>query len=488
VPESNLSFAEKLRLVQAQKAPAPAKKQRATVTNIDPFATVNTFFSGPADNFTDLGNAQRMVRLFGDRIRYCVEFKKWLLWDGQRWQLCGQAEIYTLAIEAIRSLIGDAMKVDDFPLREKITKHSLASESAAKLKAMIDIAEKLPGVAIHQHLLDSHHFKLNVLNGTVDLETGTLLGANRDEYSTKQAAVEFNAFASCPTWERFLDRAMAGNKELIRYIQKVVGYSLTGSTALQCMFIPYGPGANGKSVFIKTLESLFHDYSIHCPASTLMVKQESNSNGIARLRGSRFVAAVETDEGNRLAESLIKELTGGDTIAARFLYAEFFEFTPCFKIWLACNHKPVIRGSDDAIWRRVKLIPFVVTIPQSERDHGLTEKLSKERSGILNWAIEGCLAWQREEISDPEEVRAATDGYRREMDLIGSWIDERCICLGSVSGKAGQLYDDFKDWCGDNSEWIMTNRMFGMKLSERGYVKIQRNTGACYIGISLKSG
>jgi putative DNA primase/helicase len=453
----------------------------------DPPTVIATGLLDHIDNFTDLGNAQRMVRLFGDRIRYVSEFKKWLFWDGRRWQICGTAEIFTLAIETIRSMVTEAQAVEDFPLREKIIKHSLASESAAKLKAMIEIAEKLPGVPISQHLLDTNHFRLNVLNGTLALNTGLLEEPNREDYNTKQAAVEFIPAALCPTWERFLDRIMDSNKELIRYIQKAVGYSLSGSTAQQCMYVLHGSGSNGKSTFVKTIETLLHDYSIHCPAATLMVKQEGISNDVARLRGSRFVAAVETDEGKRLAESLIKELTGGDIITTRFLYGEFFEFQPLFKIWLACNHKPVIRGSDMAIWRRLKLIPFAVTIPQEEWDLELGAKLTKEMPGILNWALAGSLAWQSEGITDPEAVQAATSGYRKEMDLIGSWVDDCCICLGSVDARAGLLFDNYKIWCDENSEWVMTARAFGMKLAERGYVKIQKNTGAFYIGIALKA-
>lgn len=472
-----LTFAERLKA-----AAAPPKPKKPKLELVPAIAA-----GEHADNFTDLGNAQRMARLYGDRIRYVAEFKKWLLWDGHRWQICGSSAIFTLAIETIRSMVSEALKVDDFLLREKIIKHSLASESAAKLKAMIEIAEKLPGIPVQQHLLDTDHFKLNLLNGTLDLKTGMLHDPCREDYNTKQAAVEFDPSAKCPTWEKFLHRIMDGKTELIRYIQKAVGYSLSGATSQQCMYIAHGNGSNGKSTFIKTIESVLHDYSIHCPATTLMVKQEGISNDVARLRGSRFVAAVETDEGKRLAESLVKELTGGDVITSRFLYGEFFEFTPCFKIWLACNHKPVIRGSDMAIWRRVKLIPFAVTIPQSEWDLQLSEKLAMEKAGILNWMLAGCLAWQREGITDPPEVQAATSGYRKEMDLIGSWIDEACICLASVDARASLLYDNFKAWCDDNGEWVMSNRMFGMKLAERGYTKIQRNTGAHYTGIAVKS-
>jgi putative DNA primase/helicase len=532
---NNLSFAERLQLAKQQSAPAKRTKKTAPAPVLSigttQFFTMDLFggydfasdralqdqgcelfiangdeyirWNGPrpapkstfimadlpehTDNFTDLGNAQRMVRMFGDRIRYCTEFKKWLLWDDHRWLICGPAEIYTLAIETIRSLIIDAAFIEDFPTREKIIKHSLASESSAKLKAMIEIAEKLPGVLIHQNRLDTDHFKLNVLNGTLDLKTGSLNEPDRADYNTKQASVEFNTFAGCRTWEKFLDRVMGGNKELIRYIQKAVGYSLSGSTAQQCMYVLHGSGSNGKSTFVKTIETLLHDYSSHCPAATLMVKQEGISNDIARLRGSRFVAAVETDEGKRLAESLIKELTGSDVITSRFLYGEFFEFIPCFKIWLACNHKPVIRGTDMAIWRRVKLIPFTVTIPQAEWDLQLGEKLAKEMPGILNWALEGCQAWADEGIIDPPEVQAATSGYRKEMDLLGSWIDECCICLASVDARAGLLYENYKTWCDDNGEYVVSARMFGMKLSERGYDKIPKSAGAFYIGIALKA-
>jgi putative DNA primase/helicase len=274
---------------------------------------------------------------------------------------------------------------------------------------------------------------------------------------------------------------------LIRYLQKAIGYSLSAHTHEQCLFIPHGEGSNGKSVFLKTIESILADYSTHCPADALMVKQRDGgaNNEIARLRGARFVAAVETDEGKRLSESLVKELTGGDTISARFLFAEFFEFVPAFKIWLACNHKPVIRGTDHAIWRRIKLLPFLVTIPAHEQDKTLSEKLRAEASGILNWAIKGGLMWREEGLQDCQEVQAATAEYRSEMDVIGAWIADRCVQHPNSEGRAGLLYEDFKGWADLNGERLMSSKVFGLKLGERGFHKRTLKGCIYYIGLGL---
>jgi len=438
------------------------------------------------ENWSDLGNAERLDRYFGHIIRYVAEFKKWFLWDATRWVSDVPSAIDRLAQITVRKMAEEANNLNETE-REAFRKFAIKSENAFSLAALVKLAKALPGVSIQQHILDSDHDLLNAVNGTINLRTGTLKPHNQYDYITKRITVEYDPSAKCPTWEVFLHKIMDGNDELIRYIQKAIGYSLSGHTHEQCIFIPHGEGSNGKSVLIKTIEYILADYATHCPADALMISNKGKggvNNEIARLRGSRFVAAVETDENVRLSESLIKQLTGGDTVTARFLYGEYFDFSPTFKIWLACNHRPKIFGTDHGIWRRIKLIPFNVIIPDEEQDKALTEKLQAEAKGILAWAVRGCMLWRKEGLGEPQDVTDATSEYRREMDLIGAWIDSNCVLDKHIFCGAEVLYTDFAEWARLNGEYCISNRMFGMKMVERGFQRTDKSQGRFYIGIN----
>jgi len=280
---------------------------------------------------------------------------------------------------------------------------------------------------------------------------------------------------------------LAGDGELIRFVQKALGYSLTGSTQEQCLFMLYGAGANGKSTLIQTTSTLLGDYSRQTPTETLLVQRgDGVRNDLARLQGARFVSAVEVEGGRRLAEVLVKPLTGGDTITARFLYGEHFEFQPMFKLWLAVNHKPGVQGTDHAIWRRIHLLPFTVTIPVGEQDKRLAEKLQGELPGILRWAVEGCLAWQREGLEPPAEVKRATGDYRAEMDVIAAFIQDCCV-LGDereVSSKA--LYEEYTGWCTQMGESPVSQKALATALQERGCTSGRKSGGRLWCGIALK--
>lgn len=444
--------------------------------------------SGTQENLTDLGNAERLVRAYGEIFRYCSEFKKWLLWDGTRWVMDTPAGVKPLAYKTVRNMAVEAQGLTD-ERRTALIKHSLSSESKRALDAMVSLAEAVRGVPIRQSELDTNPDYLNAVNGTINLKSGLLRHHDPTDYITRRVSVEYNQFAQCPTWEKFIHRIFDGNEETMKYVQKAVGYSLTGSTEEQCIFIPHGGGMNGKSKFLEAIEYILSDYASHCSADTLMVKhtQGGASSEIARLRGARFVAAVETDEGKRMSESLVKELTGGDTITARFLFSEHFEFIPTFKMWLACNHKPVIRGTDFAIWRRIKLIPFTVTIPKEEQDKKLGEKLRAEAAGILAWAVKGCMMWREEGLNDTAEIAEATAGYKLEMDSLGTWLDSMCVIVRGAESKASVLYENYKTWAEESGEYVQSMRGFGQKLGERGFQKINKNTGVHYIGLGLKA-
>lgn len=435
---------------------------------------------------TDLGNAERLRARHGTDIRYCHPQAAWYLWDGARWVVDDTAGIFRFAIDTVKSLIRLAADAPDSDRRRELLNHARRSEQTGRLRAMVDAATWLEGIPIHPDEMDRDGWLLNVENGTLDLRTGALRPHDRADLITRLAPVRFDPDATCPTWEAFLRRIMGDDGELIGYLQRLVGYALTGQTGEQIMPILYGSGANGKSTFIEAVAGVLGDYAQQTPADTLLAtKSQGIPNDLARLRGARFVSSVETGEGNRLAENLVKQMTGGDRITARFLRQEFFEFTPAFKLFLATNHKPVIRGTDEGIWRRLHLIPFAVTIPEAERDPRLKDKLAAEASGILRWAVDGCLAWQRGGLRPPELVTAATREYRDEMDVIGAFLEERCVQKAGASVKSGELFEAFRSWCEATGEYAGNNKTFSLRLQERGFEKRKRSDGMRFFGLGL---
>jgi len=273
---------------------------------------------------------------------------------------------------------------------------------------------------------------------------------------------------------------MDGNTNLIQFLRRAVGYSLTGSTNEQCFFLNYGTGANGKSVFLETMRGVLNDYSATAEFSTFLATQsDSIRNDIATLAGARFVSSSESGADKRLSESIIKALTGGDTIAARFLFKEYFEFKPQFKVWMATNHKPVIKDTDHAIWRRVRLIPFGVTIPEKDRNPNLTAELQKEYSGILNWAIAGCIEWQQKGLGAPLEVTEATNTYRLEQDVFNNFISLNCIVTEAAAYSAGKLH---KLYCEVTGEKVSAREFNGM-MQEHGFKQQHSRTGNVWSGI-----
>jgi putative DNA primase/helicase len=269
-------------------------------------------------------------------------------------------------------------------------------------------------------------------------------------------------------------------------LQRAIGYTLSGSTTEQVLFLLWGSGANGKTVTLETVRALLGEYGQQTPAETFLERRETIPNDVARLRGARFVAAVETPEGRRLNETMVKRLVGGDTMAARFMRGEWFEFSPSFKAWIGTNHKPVIRGTDEAIWRRIRLLPFTVTIPEAERDGELAAKLLAELPGILRWALEGCLAWQADGLGAPPAVEAATADYRRSMDVLGDFFDDVCVLHPDAKAKAGDLYAAFVGWCDRNGERErLTKQAFGRRLTERGFQSKRDGRARWWLGLGL---
>jgi putative DNA primase/helicase len=275
--------------------------------------------------------------------------------------------------------------------------------------------------------------------------------------------------------------------DLVNFLQTAAGWAMTGNIEEQTMFILYGSGANGKTTFLNTIMHLLGDYAISTPTESFMKKSgDQNTNDIARLRGTRFVTTTEAEIGRRLSEPLIKKITGNDQMTARFLYGEYFNFTPTFKIFMATNHKPVIKGTDHGIWRRIKLIPFTTTIPQEKQDKSLEIKLKQEASGILNWLLEGTARWREEGLKAPDIIVNATDEYRGEMDVIGNFIKDRCLQGEDYTIRIRELYKAYAEWCDDNKEHAVSERFFTMRLKEMNFVQSRTSEARFWVGLALR--
>lgn len=444
-----------------------------------------------AYTFDDMGNAERFVDLFGENVRYCYTEKKWYFYNSMRWSVDNLGVILRMADKCVEAMKAEAklyLQADEESggdMAKKFEKHMKSSRSNKSKKAMLnEIEHHLPILPIQ---MDRYKMALNTPSGIINLKNGDVKAHNPEYYFTKITSVDCAEAADCPRWLAFLDDIFAGDKDLIRYIQKAVGYSLTGSTAEQCAFFLYGTGRNGKSTFIDVIRDVFGDYAANIQPETIMVKSsQSNAinSDIARLKGARLVTSVEPNEGVRLNEGLLKQLTGDDTVTARKLYSEEFEFKPEFKLWMATNHKPIIRGTDTGIWRRIHMIPFNVQIPEDKVDKNLTHKLKAEMTGIFKWCIDGCLMWQREGLQMPAAVLKSVREYRREMDVISAFIEDKCTLEGTV--QASTLYAAYVSWADSNNEYCMSNTKFSTEIAKR-FEKIKGRNYNYFTGISIRS-
>ncbi len=433
--------------------------------------------------FTDLGNAAGYIHEYGFGLQYCQLWNSWLWWCDTHWQRDENQVVPARVKKFIRGLYNTAFVLQD----NKLSQHAFRSSSRNKMEALLSLARSETGIPMKPQEFDTHKYLLNLENGTYDLKEGKLRGHRWSDYITKSCRIAFNEYAECPLWLKFLDRIMAGDKDMITFLQLMVGYALTGDISEQALFILFGSGSNGKSTFIETIAALLGDYAVNTPVETLLVKRsEGIPNDIARLKGGRLVYAVEAEQNRRLAESLVKQLTGGDSVTARFLHAEFFSFNPEFKIFLATNHRPIIRGADHAIWRRIHLIPFSIKIPEADQDKYLKEKLKKELPGILNWALEGYAVWQQNGLCYPEKVQNATKEYKSKMDILADFLSDCCEINVSDETKSSAIYARYRQWAEDNGEKVMSQKKFSMLLEERDFQKERNMTAVFWIGIRLR--
>ncbi|PGT05080.1 phage/plasmid primase, P4 family [Bacillus cereus] len=425
---------------------------------------------------TEMGNAERIAYEYGHVIKYINEVG-WYIWDGKRWKVDTKKEIERITAKVLRSL----SKSDD----EAEAKWSRMCERRnIRMNSIKDLMPLVPG---ERGDFDTHKYLLNVENGIVDLKTGKLQQHDRELGLTKITNITFDENAKCPEWLNFLDQIFQGDKELAEYMQRLIGYSLTGEITEQIMVFLIGGGSNGKSTFINIIKDIMGDYGRQAKSDTFIKKKETGANNdIARLVGSRFVSAIESEDGEQLSEAFVKQITGGEPVLARFLRQEFFEFIPEFKVFFTTNHKPVIKGVDEGIWRRIRLIPFNLQLPKEKRDKKLPEKLSLEMPGILNWAIEGCLKWQQSGLNDPAIVMKATGDYKEEMDILGPFMFECCFKREDVQVEAKDLYEVYANWCFKNGEHQLKNRAFYRILESQGFKRERGNRNKYFIkGVTL---
>lgn len=470
---------------------------------------------------TDDANADLLLGLHGDDILYCTDWEKWLIWDGTHWSIDTRLDIERLAADVPKYLRGKASENTDkrakllakmailqneFPLPDEYGKLQIRqkalqdkAEWLLKLSAKLELTGKrgcMLTATRHKVVtvtteLNKWAFLLNASNGTVNLANGELQEHNREDRLTHQVGISFDQSATCPTWLAFLGSIFNEDAELIEFLRRAIGYSLTGDVREQIMMICHGCGSNGKSVFLNILKKLLGGLSLQAAPDLLMAdNQRRHPTEQADLYGKRLVVCQETGEGRRFNETLVKQLTGGDAITARRMYEDNWTFNPTWKIWLSTNHKPEIRGTDHAIWRRVRLIPFNVTFHDPGKgdpvkDPRMEEKLTDELPGILAWAVRGALSWQAEGIPAPQAVMAATDAYRAAQDTLAAWIGECCLVNRIADSKASLLYASYKEWCDQAGERPITQKKLGMRLVEQGFVSERRKTGYHWLGIGV---
>jgi putative DNA primase/helicase len=429
--------------------------------------------------FSEEALALRFSRRHAEDLRYVSRWGHWMRWDGIRWVDDDTLHVFDLA----RGICG-AASVECGEANERLAIRIAAAQTVTAIERLAR-ADRCHAAKVEQW--DTDPWLLNTPAGTVDLRTGEIRKHSRDEYITRITTV--GPGGDCPLWLRFLDRVTGGDLELQSFLQRMIGYSLTGFTREHALFFLYGTGANGKSVFLSTISGLLAEYAKTAASSSFSASaNEQHPTDVAGLRGARLVIAIETEDGARWAESKIKSLTGGDKIAARFMRCDFFEFLPEFKLVIAGNHKPGLRSVDEAIRRRLHLIPFTVTIPREERDPRLAEKLKTEFSGILAWAILGCLEWQQLGLSPPAIVRNATADYLASEDPIGRWLEDDCIEDQATWTSSAELFADCRAWCERTGETPISPKRITQGLEGRGFVQKRTTSARGVSGIALRRG
>lgn len=438
---------------------------------------------------TDTGNAEILISLFGDSIRYDHRRKRWLIWEDHRWRPDADGTITKMAIESSRERARRAVDLEhDQRIQEN--RWAIQSESKLRLDAMTSIAKNLDPVADKGEGWDANPMLLSCPNGILNLTTGEFRDGKQEDRITMSTRAEYHPEAGCPLWKKFIGEVFQNDEELIHFVQKALGYSLTGDISEQVLFFCYGSGSNGKSVLFQTIRVILGDYA-HSASPTLFQRNTltTSSNDVAAIEFKRFLVSAEILSSTKINELRLKKWSGGDEETARYLYSEYFSFYPECKVWLFLNHRPQVEDDSYGFWRRVKLIPFEVIFKGERQDKNLQKKLKGELSGILNWLFEGCLMWQEEGLEPiPEIVQLATTEYRFENDILGEFINDRCVECENLEVKATALFKNYREWADgqdirEKEQLSMTS--FGRRMTDK-YPKVKKPMGLYYKNIGLK--
>ncbi len=438
-------------------------------------------------HLTDAANADLMVENFGDTLRFDHKRKRWLIWGDHRWKPDDDEAIKRLAIKSARKRYTEAVNVD-FKEREKVSKWAIQSENRQKIDATIALTRAAIPITDNGDDWDSDNFLLSCPNGILDLKTGKLRKGKPEDRITMSTNTEYKPDAKCPRWELFIDEIFKGDKEIIEYVHKALGYSITGDQSEQAAFFCYGSGANGKSVMFRTIRDILGDYGHDSPASLLQRHYSGNTNDVAATECKRFLVSSETLSTSKLNEQRIKRWTGGENESARYLYGEFFSFRPTCKIWLFVNHKPNVEDNSMGFWRRIRLIPFNVKFEGSSDDKKLPEKLMLEAEGILAWLVRGCLKWQKEGLEPtPPAVIQATQAYQAESDALYDFLAD--VYGDKVEEKvyAKDFYKTYVGWSdeqGFKSKDILDHMKFSQQMEEK-FHKDRDMSGIYYENVRL---
>ena len=441
---------------------------------------------------TDSGNAELFAHLWGDRVRFDHRLGRWLVWDRHRWTPEATGELIRLAIAAARARAKAAADMDP-DIAKATFSFAKRSENAGAIESALKIAKALEPIADNGEGWDANPLLLGCTNGVVNLTTGTLQCGRHEDRITKTTGIAYDAQAECPRWLAFLEEVFAGDAEIIAFIRRAVGYSLTGLLSEQVWFLLYGSGANGKSTFVDTISAICGDYGADTPADTITGRGIINAGAatpdIAALVGKRVVTCSETEEVAKVSAARVKQLTGGSPVTARPLYKDPITFTPQLHLWLTTNHLPRVDDDSEGFWRRVRLVPFTQTFEGSARDSMLEQKLRAELPGILRWAVEGTVEWRRDGLRPPASVMLATLNYRQASDPIAEFISDCCVVMEGAKATRGQLFDAYKAWGraqGMTERELLGVRSFGRRIDEKW--RNSKGTGGVrwYWGVGLR--
>lgn len=440
----------------------------------------------PSEPYTELGHARRLVAGFGDQLRHVPLWKKWLVWDGARWAADTTGRAHRRAKTVARGALGWAENASDtVEDAEKLRQAAKKLERSGSIAGILTLAATEKPVALDPAAFDADPWLLNCANGVLDLRTGELLEHDPAMHLTKVTAAAYRTDASAPEFGRFVERILP-DADVRGFVQRYLGYALLGEVQEHVLAVFYGVGANGKGTLTNAVDYALGDYAL-TPDPDLLVDRGTgfHPTSSASLFGARLAIMQETDQGRRLAEGTVKRLTGGDPIAARRMREDFWEFEPSHTFVLATNHRPIVRGNDEGIWRRLRLVPFDVVIPAEERDGELPSRLRTEADGILTWLVNGYHDWREHGLAEPAAVIEATQKYRDESDLITQFLTDRTTTVGMASVKSSQLFAAWQAWCHIEGADAGTQTSFSTALTERGFDRTKRGGYQVWLGLGL---